>query len=108
MTPAERIQALELEFERLKERADHLNRTLQGDPDAWISIIERLPDHVAEVTLDKPVAEARQNALAMATIVKTLVQLGEEAPATPEADPLAVIQQKSEDELAARRATKPA
>jgi hypothetical protein len=72
MTPAERRAALELEFVRLQQRQDHLDATLQGDPAAWIQIVERLPDSVGEVTLDKAVGEARQGALAMATIIKTL------------------------------------
>ena len=72
MTPAERRAALELEFDRLKQRQDRLAAALAGDPDAWLSIVERMPPTVAEVTIDKAVAEARQGALAMATIVKTL------------------------------------
>jgi hypothetical protein len=72
VTPAERRAALELEFIRLKERQDHLDAVLQGDPAAWIGIVERMPDSVGEVTVDKPVAEARQGALAMASILKTL------------------------------------
>lgn len=99
MTPAERRAALELEFERLKERADHLDRLLQGHPDAWVNIVARMPDDVAEVTLDKPVAEARQTALAMASILKALDGTAVEAPATPAADPLG-------DMLAKRRAQK--
>jgi hypothetical protein len=72
MTPAERRAALELEFTRLKARQDQLALVLEGDPAAWLTIVERMPDSVGEVTLDKAVAEARQGALAMATIVKTL------------------------------------
>jgi hypothetical protein len=98
MTPAERIAALQVEFDRLKERQDWLDKTMQGDADAWIHIIERLPDHVAEVTVDKVVSELRQGALAMATIVKTLASLGETTPAVPAADPA--------DRLAQRRAEK--
>lgn len=105
---AERIKALELEFERLKQRADYIDRVLQGDPDVWVHINEILPQHIGSIELDKPVAEGRQTALAMATVLKTLASLGEEAPDKPEEDPLRAIQKKAEDELAARRATKPA
>lgn len=93
MTPADRIKALETEFDRLKERQDWLDKTLQGDPAAWIQIVERLPDHVAEVTVDKAVAESRQGALAMATVAKTLAALtGEQEPARAVAvDPLEEI-----------------
>lgn len=100
MTPAERIAALELEFDRLKERQDWLDKTLQGDPDAWIKIIERMPDHVGEVVIDKAVSEARQGALAMATVVKTLAQLGESAVAEPVADPVDKLAQKRAAKLA--------
>lgn len=99
MTPAQRVTALQVELERLKERQDHLDRVLQGDPVAWVSIIELLPDHVAEVTLDKAVSEARQGALAMTTIVKTLAQLSDEAPAATTKDPL----QQMEDEVKRKR-----
>jgi hypothetical protein len=99
MTPAERRAALEIEFERLKERADHLDRLLQGEPDAWVNIVARMPDNVAEVTLEKPVAEARQTALAMASILKTLDGTAVEAPAAPAVDPL-------NDMLAKKRAEK--
>jgi hypothetical protein len=97
VTPAERRAALELEYDRLKERQDQLALVLAGDPAAWLRIVERMPDSVGEVTLDKAVAEARQGALAMATIVKTLDGAAkEDAPAVKAADP--------GDEFARRRA----
>ena len=101
VTPAERRQALELEFIRLKERQDHLDATLQGDPAAWIRIVERMPDSVGEVTLDKAVAEARQGALAMATILKTLDGTAvADAPASPVASPADEIKKRREEKLA--------
>ena len=103
MDQTQRIAALQVEFERLKERADHLDRLLQGHSDAWINIVRLMPSDVAEVTLDKPVAEARQTALAMATIVKALANLTSEEAKPEEMDPLAKIL-KNKDELAARRA----
>lgn len=82
MTPAERRAALELEFVRLKGRQDQLDLVLAGDASAWISIVERMPDSVGEVTLDRAVAEARQGALAMTTIAKALdgTSAGQEVP----------------------------
>lgn len=100
MTPAERRAALELEFARLKERQDHLDATLQGDPAAWIQIVERMPDSVGEVTLDKAVAEARQGALAMASILKTLDGTAvADAPAAPVVDPADEIRAARERKL---------
>jgi hypothetical protein len=100
VTPAERRAALELEFVRLKERADHLDAVLQGDPAAWIKIVERMPDSVGEVTLDKAVAEARQGALAMASILKTLDGTAvADTPAAPVASPADEIKKRREDKL---------
>lgn len=101
MTPGERKAALELEFERLKQRQDYLDRMLQGHSDTWAGIQNLVPDGV-ELVIDKMVTEARQGALAMATVAKTLAQLGENAPAAEEVDPL----QKIQDELAAKRLSK--
>lgn len=98
MTPAERVAALQLEATRLKTRLDRMELQLAGDEDAWFHITQRMPDTVAEVTVDKVLAEARQTALALATITKTLVQLGEVgAPAA-----------SAEDELEQRRAERKA
>jgi hypothetical protein len=111
MTAGQRREALELEFTRLKERADHIDRVLQGDPDAWLRIKLILEDakHIGSIELDKSVAEARQTALAMATVAKALAALGEEKEEKPAMDPLAQLEsRKAEDELAARRDRKQA
>lgn len=99
MTPEERRKALELEFDRLKARQDYLDRALTGDPDIWLGIIERMPPTVAEVTVDKAVAEARQGALAMATIVKTLdgATAGGNAVPTSGQDPADEIRERREE-----------
>lgn len=99
MTPAERAAALEEEFSRLKARADTLDAVLAGSSDEWLGVQEKLGSEIAEVTINAPLAEARQTALALATIGKTLAALGagEEAPAVS-ADP--------GDEIAAARQRK--
>lgn len=94
MTPAERKAALETEATRIKARLDMLERQLAGQQDAWVHLLLNLPETVAEVTVDKALAEARQQALALATITKTLASLGE-----AEAAPGASV----EDELTAAR-----
>lgn len=76
MTPAERIATLEAEFARLKARADTLDRIIGGSADEWLGIQAKLGSEVAEVTINAPLAEARQTALALATIGKTLASLG--------------------------------
>lgn len=101
MTPAERIAALELEADRTKERLDNLDRSLRGDPDAWLTLLERLPDTVAEIVVDKVLAEARQQALALATITKTLAGLSAEMPAAATVDPADELKRKRAERLAA-------
>lgn len=83
MTPAERAAKLEAEFERLAARADTLDAIIEGSSDEWLGIQAKLGSEVAEVTINAPLAEARQTALALATIGKALASLGMdgEAPA---------------------------
>jgi hypothetical protein len=104
VTPADRVAALESEFERLKERADKLDRILAGSEDEWLGIQEKLGGTVAEVTINAPLAEARQTALAMATINKTLESLGvgqEASTATEDpADALARRRKEKQEEAA--------
>ena len=104
MTPEQRIEALELEFDRLVERQGVLHNLLDGgDLDRWLST-KRIGTRDYTLVIDTAVGEARQGALAMATIVKTLAAL---APAEPERvamDPLKKIQ----DDLEAKRAERAA
>ena len=91
MNAAERRAALELEADRIKKRLDRIERQLEGDPDGWFHLTQNLPETVAEVTVDKSLAEARQQALALATIVKLLdgssaQETGSAAPAATPAD----------------------
>lgn len=108
MTPAERITALETEFVRLKGRADTLDRILAGSADEWLGVQEKLGSEVAEVTINAPLAEARQTALAMATVLKSLASLGvgQEAPAAAEgpADQVAAAREKKLKDAQARAA----
>ena len=89
MRRAQRIAALQTEVQRLKDRLDIMARQIEGDQDAWWHITTLLSETVAEVTVDKVLAEARQTALALATVIKTLDALEGEAaePAKPTADP---------------------
>jgi hypothetical protein len=92
-----RLLALQTEAQRLKDRLDILNRQIEGDQDAWWSITTHMPETVAEVQVDKVLAEARQYALALATVVKTLDALegAEQEDQKPAADVA--------DEMKARR-----
>lgn len=97
MTPAERIAALQVEADRLKVRLDQFERQLSGDPDAWLQIVTLMPPTVAEVQVDKVLAEARQTALAYTTVVKTLTLLGDGVGELPAANPLDEIERKREE-----------
>ena len=98
MTAAERVAILETEFARLKARADTLDRIIGGSVDEWLGIQEKLGGHVAEVTINAPLAEARQTALALATIGKTLASLGagevEQAPAGDTGDEVTAARER--------------
>lgn len=108
MTPAERITALELEFDRLVERQAVLHALLaDGNLDAWLST-KRIGTRDYTLVIDTAVGESRQGATAMATIVKTLAALKPDAPEVAVVDPLSKMegQAKERDELAVKRATK--
>jgi hypothetical protein len=95
-----RVLALKTEASRLKDRLDTMQRQIEGDQDAWWHITTNLPETVAEVTVDKVLAEARQTALTLATVIKTLEVL--------EADskPLATAVNDAADEVRAARERK--
>ncbi len=72
-------------------RLEHLDRVLQGDADAWLDIVTRMPPTVAEVVISAPLAEARQQAMALKGLLSELAKLtGQEvaAPVASKADEL--------------------
>jgi len=74
------------------ERLEHLDRILQGDPDAWLGIVSRMSPEVAEMTVNAPLAEARQQAMALKALLAELSKaLGAEVvvPAASKADEVA-------------------
>jgi hypothetical protein len=99
-TPAARRAALEVEAARIKSRLDELAKQIDGDPAAWLKLTERMSDNVAEVFVDKVLAEARQQAIALTGIIRALdgTAAQEGGSAVPVADP--------SDEMARRRADK--
>lgn len=101
MNRAARIRALTTEAQRLKDRLDTLNRQIEGDEDAWWVITTNLPGDVATVNVQPLLSEARQYALALATVVKTLDALegAAQEPAQPAADAADEIRKRREDKL---------
>lgn len=85
-------RALADEAVLIVERLEILDATLQGDPAAWLGISMRMPAEVAEVTVNAPLAEARQQATALKGLLAELSKaLGTEvvAPPASKADDLA-------------------
>lgn len=102
-----RVLALKTEAARLKDRLDVMNRQIEGDQDAWWQITTNLPETVAEVIVDKILAEARQTALALATVIKTLDALEagqEQSSSSPVADPADEVKAARERKLKEARA----
>lgn len=106
MTPEERRAALELEAERIIARLDQLAKDIDGDPDSWLGIQEQMGGDVAEVVINKPLAEARQQAATLAGIVRTLDgTVPAEAPAAPTGpDPGEQARKARAERLAAAKA----
>lgn len=115
MTRAERLRA-DLEVDKLAgipralaeemcltlERMEHLDKTLQGDADAWLGILGRLPEGYAEVVILAPLAEVRQQGAAFKGLA------AEFAKAIGAAESTAVPASTSDDLAAAREARKQA
>jgi hypothetical protein len=80
-------------------RLEQLDKVLSGDPDAWLGISMRMPAEVAEVTVNAPLAEARQQALALKGVLAELRAVQSGAPEVPAGNGKA-------DELRQRRAEK--
>lgn len=99
MTREERIASLKLEFERLRERQDKVHALLAGQPDVWVTLRDLFPDHAVEIVIDKAVSEARQGAVAMATIARTLDTLAADEKSKP-------VSTDATDELKKRRQNK--
>lgn len=65
----------------IMRRLEELDAVLAGRSDAWINVQARLGGEVAEVTVNGPLAEERQQALAFRAVVGELAKLtGQEKP----------------------------
>lgn len=98
-------RALAEEMVLTLERMERLDKTLQGDPDAWLGILERLPECYAEVVILAPLAEVRQQGAAFKALAAEFAKAtaGEPAaPATGRSDDLAAAREARK--LAARQA----
>lgn len=95
-------RALAEEATRMKHRLDKIEDLLTGKQE-WVELLVRTPDTVAEIVLDKPIAEARQLALALGTTLKTLAGMDVEVAEKPAdvADEMAERRRRRADEARA-------
>jgi len=80
------VAALTEEACRIKERLDRLEAIISGTDPGWMDI--QLTDGTLEVIVNRPLAEARQQALALRAILAELraIQGGKTEPAAPAVD----------------------
>lgn len=64
-------------------RLETLDHILAGSEDEWLGIQQRLGSEVATVTINAPLAEARQQAIALRAILDTLARLAGTEPVAP-------------------------
>jgi hypothetical protein len=87
---------------RIVDRLDKLDRLLSGDAESWIDIVEaRGNPELAELVINAPLAEARQQALALKQIFTELRQMG--VLVASESGAKTKAKGGDDDELAARR-----
>lgn len=101
-------RALAEEMVLTLERMEQLDKTLQGDADAWLKIAERLPVGYAELVIDEPLKEVRQQGAAFKALAAEFVkQVGSEqaAPVVSTSDDLATAREaRKQAALTAARA----
>lgn len=90
-------RALAEEMVLTLERMEQLDRTLQGDADAWLGIAMKLGSvDVAEVTINAPLAEVRQQGAAFKALAAEFAKATggqQEKPAASRADDLATARE---------------
>lgn len=96
-------RALAEEACRMKHRLDTIEDLLTGGQE-WVDLLVKTPDTVAEVTVDKPIAEARQLALALGATLKTLAGMDAQATQAP-ADVADEVAERREEKLRKARAS---
>lgn len=96
-------RALAEEAVRMKHRLDAIDDLLTGKQE-WVELLVKTPGTVAEVTVDKPIGEARQLALALAAVLKTLAAMDVREAEKP-ADVADEVARRRAEKLATARAS---
>lgn len=69
------VTALIVEAARIKDRLDQFNRTLSGDADCWMQLVDvRGEDDVLEIRVDAALQESRQQANTLRQLVTAIRQ----------------------------------
>jgi hypothetical protein len=94
-------RALAEEAIRIKARLDTLDRWISGDEETWFELANRLGRDV-DLTINAPLTEARQQALAMRAVLSELVKLqgSQDQPAEPPRSATDEIRKKREERRA--------
>jgi len=85
-------------------RLEHLDRVLQGEADAWLDIVTRMPPTVAEVVISAPLAEVRQQAMALKGLLSELGKLTGQEVAAPVASAADEVKKRRDARIAEARA----
>jgi hypothetical protein len=81
-TPAQRV--LLEEACRIADRLEQLDRLLRGESATWLRLVEDIDTGEVTVVVDKALAEARQQQLALSRLMAEIRQSGAAGAATPQ------------------------
>jgi hypothetical protein len=94
---------------RIADRLDKLDRLLDGDADQWVSLVEDRGDPERQfVVIDRPLAEARQQATALKQLIAEIRAADGGKVGKPPADGKGVAGVADLAAFAATRSAKPA